>query len=647
MSAQKLIFIYCCLVSALPSFACQRGGKFYSHCDRKLSKKEFHVGPDRTQQRKQAAWEVVLSKKAQQEQKAVVPACPHKYSFISQAQSTEHVTVQESTAPSRPYFRCTSASKNHNLALMTVFTLLCIAPCAAFCADFPRLDEDHDTGGTAFDVCHQMTQYINLNRGTFERIRSQGRQIHELDGRGVIDFPPIIEMACPPDLNFHWRIDHSWDWYHKGRAFLDDSCAKYKVLSSRIDEYNKHVEEHNKQVKLEHQKVKDHNEKVEKLLDIDGYVGGKYYHLNPAYQKSFDLIRENSDAFFAKSHEEFQADPLIKLGAIASHYEGQVFGSQYTLVNEPEYKQPEDEEIVRVYLKTGSKEGILALMAAHDEYVSIAKNIMSELADCTKVAEIKQHALKVLSTIGKGPLDPVYIATELYNCLQLAKKDGLVLLRLNARLDELGRGLLYAGTAIGDKPGDRRICSSGLFPGIRILCTPTGICGIGDAIMAELGGAKTNFVQTEMHMKDSLARIDSAQDLLRLFKHAGEYAGTPYIGNHEVNPLIRSLEGGEQLASLVFQYIARYNKVGESGSAHNLKYKLVLGDGTQVAYWPTSSNGDAVIVVGHMPAWIATDTIEFRFRPMQDEERPSSHKLYLQDAGVFSATDVKELQRKI
>ena len=649
MHSPKLIVIFFCLTFSLSLLGGQPGGKFYGHYDRKSSKRDLRVGPDRTQQRKQAAWEVLLSKKAQQKQKAVVPVCPHQYSFPCQAKSTEHVAVQESAAPSRPYFRCTSASKNHNLALMTVFTLLCIAPCAAFCADFPRLDEDHNTAGLALDVCQQMTQYINSNRGTFERIRQQGRQIHELDGRGVIDFPPIIEMGCPPDLSKYWRTDHAWDWYHKGKAFLDASCAKYKELNRRIDAYNKPIEEHNKQVELERQKVEEHNKKVEKLLDIDGYVGGKYYHLNPAYQKSFDLIRENSDAFFAKPHEEFQADPLIKLGAIASDYETQVWVSQYTLVNKLEYKQPEDEDIVRVYLKAGSKEGILALMAAHDEYVTIAKKIISELADCTKVAEIKEYALKVLSTIGKGPLDPVYIATELHNCLQLAKKDGFVLLHLNARLDELDRGLLYAGTAIGDKPGDRRLCSSGLFPGIRILCTPTGICGIGDAIMAELGGAKTNFVQAEMHMKDSLARIDSAQDLLRLFKHAGEYAGNPYIwdGGGVVNPLIRSIEGGEQLASLVFQYIARYNKVEESGSSHNLKYKLVLGDGTQVIYWPTSSNGDAVIVVGHIPAWICPDALEFRFRPMQDEEKPSSHKLYLQDAGVFSATDVKDLRRKI
>ena len=594
----------------------------------------MRTGPDRAWQRKQAAWEILQAKKAQQEQKALVPAVSQKYCLPCQVQSTEHCTAQEYAATLRPYLRCKSATKNHNLALMTLFTVLCIAPCAAFCADFER----PVSGGEAWHVCQQMTRYINSNRGTFEKIRQQGRTIHELDGRGAIDFPPHIEMACPPDLDFHWRIDHSWDWYHKGRAFLDASCAKYKELNQRINEYNKKVEEHNK---LERQRVEEHNKRVEEIGEIDDYVGGKYYHLNPAYQRSFDSIRENPDAFLA--------DPLVKLGAIARDYEAKVYGSQYTLVHRPEYAYPEDKDIVRVYLKTGSKDSILALMTAHEEFIAIAKKIISELAGCTRVTVIKEHALKVLSTMDKRPLDPVYIATELYNCLQLAKKDGLVLLRLNARLDEQSRGLLYAGAALGDKPGDRQLCSSGLFPGIRMLCTPTGICGIGDAIMAELGGAKTNFVQADMHMKDSRGRVDSAQDLLRLFKQAGEYAGQPFVGNGPVNPLIRSVDGGNELALLVFQYLARGNKVEESYSyeLHTMKYKLVLDDETQVTYWPpASSNGDAVILVHHMPEWISRDKVEFRFRPTGYEEASSNSGLYLESAGEFSEADIVAFKKE-
>ncbi len=554
------------LIVGLPLCAGHPGDKTGKYMA-KDSRKSMRIGPDRAQQRKQDAWEMIMAKKAhaqkayeQQEQKAVVPTLTRTFTFPIPTKSAEKMTEQEYTSKSKPLHRHTFVTKNHNLALMAFITLLCIPPCAAFCDSF----DVPVTGGDAWRVCQQMTQYINHNRGTFEEIHQQGRKIHEFDGRGVIDFPPTIEMACPPDLNFHWRIDHSWDWYHKGRAFLDASCAKYKELNQRIEEHNKkiqpQIDEQNRRIAEHHKKV----ERYERLMKIETYMGGQYHHLNPDCQRSFDSFLKDPDKYLSRPDAEFDADPLVLLGAIAEDYASKVASSQVNVQLDSE--EPGDRDIVQMHSNVGTKKGFLKLMRSHDEYVNLVKELIKILLTYFKkfdfkngkdgfgfdvyfgsglseseVANLKKHIVWVSETI-KGPVTAEYLASELEWLLNIAKKDGYGFTHLKARLNELSHGLLYAGSAVGydleaikplvidlirtkkprplgvlfDMPCEhQQKISPPFIPGSRILCSPQGICGISDAVAAALGGAKTDFMYQEIRLKDMLVRVDSAQDLRR------------------------------------------------------------------------------------------------------------------------------------
>ncbi len=68
MHAQKSIFIFCCLVATLPSLACQMGNKTYGHYQRKQSKQDVYVGPDRASRQKQTLWELAKTKRAMSRQ---------------------------------------------------------------------------------------------------------------------------------------------------------------------------------------------------------------------------------------------------------------------------------------------------------------------------------------------------------------------------------------------------------------------------------------------------------------------------------------------------------------------------------------------------------------------------------------------------
>ncbi len=59
----KKLSLSCLFIVSFPIFACQPGGKYYGHHNRKLSKQALRIGPDRTQQHKQDIWEQLKAKK--------------------------------------------------------------------------------------------------------------------------------------------------------------------------------------------------------------------------------------------------------------------------------------------------------------------------------------------------------------------------------------------------------------------------------------------------------------------------------------------------------------------------------------------------------------------------------------------------------
>ena len=214
---------------------------------------------------------------------------------------------------------------------------------------------------------------------------------------------------------------------------------------------------------------------------------------------------------------------------------------------------------------------------------------------------------------------------ELSYLIDLAERNKIDMVHLTARLDESSLGLLYSDKIMGYGPGNvykvqqHSASSSPCIPyytnrcvplifGTRVLCSPQGICSISDAIAGMLFKENPKFTEIDAHLKNLSERIKSAQDVRNIFMNKDNYVGRPYIGDGLVNPLIRSVDGGKEVAERIFDFCAQGNRVGEQGNTQRIK----LDDGTKIIYSPSNAEGDAVIVIS-VPSWICSDSVEFRF----------------------------------
>ncbi|TET33597.1 hypothetical protein E3J61_03805 [Candidatus Dependentiae bacterium] len=208
----------------------------------------------------------------------------------------------------------------------------------------------------------------------------------------------------------------------------------------------------------------------------------------------------------------------------------------------------------------------------------------------------------------------------------MAKKLGVDIPHLQARLNEPQLGLLHAGEPLPYNPEDMIVsCKGGaegasncesFMPGLRILCSREGICGISDAIAAQLRGTKLDIVRVDALLKDISGRVDSAQDVRRIFMNGDDYVGQPYIPDDgPVNPRIRIVEGGHQAAEQIFQFCERDNEWSQSLEQGSLVSKVRLDDDTIVSYYPpTTDYKNSIIVIENIPAWISSDWVEFIFQ---------------------------------
>ena len=394
---------------------------------------------------------------------------------------------------------------------------------------------------------------------------------------------------------------------------------------------------------------------------IDEYMGGKLDHLNPRYQEAVDYFLKDPEAILLivpdKRHDmrifhgywdsklrkfRQEANTLHAIRKIISDYlkecEGQCApqdqDNRWIHQFYPNYQEEcavEAQKHRRVYDPEAvdrKAKNFLELMKANEKYIPVALEIIIECALGNYDPAITKHARDLLFAIKDGVAGPTHIANELAYLIELAELKGVDYAKLIARLDETSLGLLNTGhSAIAS---GRRIISSihqhdnlcGPFPvGLKVLCSPQGLCGLSDSIAAEIGGAKSDFKSVDTQLK-ALGPIESAQDVRRLFMSGGEYIGEPYIGDSPVNPLIRVLPGGQETALAKFRLCASSNstKISYYQELQTPVYTAVLKDQSMVAYSPTSENGDSVIVIGHMPSWISTDTVEFRFRQPEPEK---------------------------
>jgi hypothetical protein len=619
----KNLFVFC-LMGGLPLFAGWHGSQAVKSFGKKMmTRKDMRLGPNRSQQYQQNRWERVLAKKARAQR-----SLEQRHSIPVYDPVFEHSTVVDSVRT-----ESVGTSQRHSIMRIRhnptvfVFSFLLMAQLAS--------------GATWCSLCHDTQNHINGNKDYFDSIRRMARE-HEAE-LGKIDFPATIEMSCPPyPCTFHWQVDHANEWYRRGRHFLDSFEAARAEFSRRIDDYNRRIQP---QIDEQNRRMAMHK-KYEQLREIDTYMSGQYHRLNPDYKRSFDAYVSDPEKYLSRPDQEFYADPLILMGAIA-----------------------EDYAVDPCHCAVGTKKGFLKLMRSDGRYIDLVKDLIKmllahfqkfdlngekdkasfevffgdELSD-TEVRDAKKHIAWLIEIIDKKPMEPEYLASRLEWLLKIAIKDEYGFAHLKARLNEQSQGVLYAGSSIAGKHAPissvlkgQQVVDPPFIPGIRIVCSQSGLCGISDAVSAALGGARTDFVAADMRMRSLPDRFYAAQDLLNIIRREGQYAGEPYIGTGAVDRCVRSIQGGDKLASQVFELFAHGNTVKESYNydIHSFQYSLILDDGTKITYVPATAaaDGDALMIIDQMPRWINPDTITLRFRPIEAE---SQEEGFVESHGMLS-----------
>jgi len=608
-----MIYAAFSLMVGLPLCAGWHGSQAVKSFGKKMmTRKDMRLVPNRSRQYQQNRWERVLAKKARAqrllEQWAVDPVCNPVF---------EHSTAVDSvrTKPVSTSQRHSIIRARHNPTVF-VFSLLLMAQLAS--------------GESWCSLCQDMKADISSNHFKRHQMRNIVLKDKTECGKTYIShFPESFDMDCPHADNRyycnHYRdVGRARAWYDKGKHYVESfeeawagyiRCKKdYEREHPRPIYTQDQIDEQNR-----HRAMQDN---YEYLMLINTYMSGGFHHLNPDYKRSFDAFVRDPEKYLSRPDQEFSADPLILMGAVAEEY------------------------AAAPCCVVGTKNGFLKLMRSDSRYINIVEDlIMVLLSNFQKfdlngekdklpfetffdlddelypeVGDVKKHITWLIETINEQYLEPEDLASRLEWLLKIAITDKRGFAHLKARLDEQMQGVLYAGSSIAgiyapiSYAGElEQAVIPPFIPGIRIVCSSSGLCGISDAVSAALSGARTDFVAADMRMRSLPDRFSSAQDLLNIIREKGEYAGEPYRGPGVVGSCVRSIQGGYELASKTFELFARGNTVQESYNR-----SLILDDGTKITYAPATAatDGDTLIIIDQMPRWINPDTITLRFRPM-------------------------------
>ena len=561
-------YLLCLIMVPLVISAGRPGGKWNRNDNRKFSKANLRFGPDKKTLTRQNAWEKLQAKKTQSAHTATTRSereLPYEnistHDLLTRCQqSSQHRTTH------RPKF--TQSSK-----ATLLLTLLLITQCSGA--------PHYYTDKNALHGCMHMQNHIIAHKADFDGIREIAQK--HPDQFGEVTFPETPTLHCP-DPNQQrpafWTVDHARDWYKVGQSFLDAFKQAQGELNGRINAYN-------------------NRPAYKEILHVYNYLDGKIHSLKPEYENTFAELTKDQEAFLSQPPEKFDTDPLVKMGNIIDKYTKQV---------------------TPVTTTWGSVQHFLKLMAADDTYVDIAEEIIQELAEGSY--QISSYAQMVLTKNNS----PEQLASRLALSIGMAKKLGVDIPHLQARLNELQLGLLHAGEPLPYNPEDMIVSCKGdadgtsncesFMPGLRILCSREDICGISDAIAAQLRGTKLDIVRVDALLKDISGRVDSAQDVRRIFMNGNDYVGQPYIpDNGPVDPRLRIVEGDQQAAEQIFQFCTRDNEFSQSLKQGSLVSKLRLEDETEITLWPpTTGNEDSIIVIENIPAWISSNWVAFRFQ---------------------------------
>jgi len=252
MYTQKLICMYCCLVFVLPSFAGHPGGKFYGNHNRKLSKKDLHVGPNRNQLRRQGAWEMLLAKKA-------LKSHLHETAGTTVVQKLPFANVPAMNLPitreRQHYAPSLKLRFAHPIQTIILFTLLIAAPYASACrasCDALSKSRQHYPEATVANLwqCCYAREFIEQHQSDYKAIIELANQYKDKISGIVspeISFPTIPDLDCPaPECKHRGWDDRDTLQDHsegeRARKFFEQFEGNWAWLKLLIKGYDEHLE---------------------------------------------------------------------------------------------------------------------------------------------------------------------------------------------------------------------------------------------------------------------------------------------------------------------------------------------------------------------------------------------------------------------
>ncbi len=166
MNLKKTTTILFLVLTSMPTLACQPGGSYYGHHDRKLSKHELRAGPDRKQHHKQDIWEQLKAKKAQKAGNSISSQSAANY-WVAYAQVLAAAVATQQEC-------CQTRESNQNIERCTrpiataiLLTLLLIPRSADACdiqlSFFLNIGDDQGQPSQIAKDCCEMRDYWDIS----------------------------------------------------------------------------------------------------------------------------------------------------------------------------------------------------------------------------------------------------------------------------------------------------------------------------------------------------------------------------------------------------------------------------------------------------------------------------------------------------
>ena len=248
---------------------------------------------------------------------------------------------------------------------------------------------------------------------------------------------------------------------------------------------------------------------------------------------------------------------------------------------------------------------------------TIATRVFQAIERSWFTEELKKEASDNIKLLDEGKLEGRQAAHKIGNLFHRGLITEEAYDSLIAQLGEFS-GLLFPGKR--GKNTNRMEIEERLLLFRKFVCNDKGMCAYLNSVVsriADLSGLEeihNNFIDSLSRIPEKLERIG---DVLKIVKPKGKYIGDIYLGEGEVTPSIRDLEGGEVAGRNLFERLTRGNKI-RKGFDSNIGEEIEvarLRDGTKIGY--QSSNEGPSVDIYNIPKWMEEDSIKLRFKKIE------------------------------